>query len=181
MTNARPSELTLPVASFSALRRAMVEALGEQAAADAMRQAGYAAGDSLHSILGGGAEHDPGEIPVSRFWSDFARLFSSRGWGRLAFVPLHEGVGSLESNDWFEATDGAGGQGGQPSCHFTTGLLANVLGQVAGADIAVLEVECRSRGDSRCRFLFGGSEPVFRVYEEIAGGSAPDDALAQIG
>lgn len=181
MTSTRPTELTLPVASFAALRDTMVEALGAETAAQALRQAGYAAGDALHAILGASGGRDVGELPSTRFWSDLSRLFSSRGWGQLSFAPLHDGVGALDSNDWVESRRDAEDPSGQPSCHFTTGLLANVLGQVAGAEVAVLEVQCRSRGDSRCRFLFGGSDPVFRVYEEVSAGSEPDRALARLG
>jgi hypothetical protein len=59
----------------------------------------------------------------------------------------------------------------QPSCHFTTGVLANILGRAADGEVAVLEVECRSRGDQRCRFLFGGADAVYSVYV----GSQPAD------
>ncbi len=46
-TNARPQELALPVASLAALRRALAEAVGDDAAAVAFQQAGVAAGDAF--------------------------------------------------------------------------------------------------------------------------------------
>ncbi|MEX0907127.1 MAG: V4R domain-containing protein [Gemmatimonadota bacterium] len=178
-SSARPSELALPVASLAALRDALYDSVGAEAAEQALRQAGYAAGDALFRILGAAADDDPGGTPADRFWSDFSRLFSGRGWGQISFSPVHDGVGSLDAPDWVESR--ANPPADQPSCHFSTGVLANILGQVADAEVAVLEVECRSRGDQRCRFLFGGADAVYSVYEQVAAGAEPDNALAQLG
>jgi hypothetical protein len=60
-------------------------------------------------------------------------------------------------------------------------VLANLLGRVAGSDVAVLEVECRSRGDQRCRFLFGGAIAVYALYDRIAAGTETEAALAELG
>src|SRR5690606_38226676 len=45
----RPQELALPIASLAALRNALIDAVGEDAAAAALRAAGHAAGDALHA------------------------------------------------------------------------------------------------------------------------------------
>jgi predicted hydrocarbon binding protein len=66
----------------------------------------------------------------------------------------------------------------RPSCFFSTGMLANILGNAAGAPIAVLEVECRSQGDARCRFLFGSNEALQTLYERVGSGESIDAALA---
>jgi predicted hydrocarbon binding protein len=174
----RTPELALPVASLAALRDSLVSSVGPEAAALALRQAGHAAGDALYRILSAGDSESLIAMPAERFWAQLARLFSSRGWGQLAYTQVHPGVGSLDSSDWAEVRgDGAAGQ---PSCHFTTGVLANLLGQLADAEVAVLEAECRSRGDQRCRFLFGGADAVYAVYERMAAGDAPDAALARL-
>lgn len=178
-TSSRTPELAIPVASLAALRDSLVSSVGPEAAALALRQAGHAAGDALHRILAG---HDPrslAALPADRFWAQLARLFSSRGWGQLSYSQVHSGVGSLETGDWAEARTEV--DTAQPSCHFTTGVLANLLGQIADAEVAVLEAECRSRGDHRCRFLFGGADAVFAVYERIAAGDEPDAAVARLG
>lgn len=175
----RTSEMTLPVASLAALRDGLVEAVGAEAASQALRHAGHAAGDTFFAILQSG-EGDAADRSASRFWTDLERLFASRGWGRMSFTPAHDGVGSLEASDWAEANADSAPGAAATSCHFTTGVLANMLGQVAGGEVAVLEVECRSRGDERCRFLFGGAEAVYRVYEDMAAGTAADHALAQL-
>lgn len=178
-TSTRTPELALPVASLAALRDSLISSVGPEAAALALRQAGHAAGDALHRILSGGDPTSLSALPADRFWSQLSRLFSSRGWGQLTYSQVHSGVGSLEATNWAEAR--ADASAGQPSCHFTTGILANLLGQIADAEVAVLEAECRSRGDHRCRFLFGGADAVFAVYERIAAGDEPDAALARLG
>ena len=178
-TSSRTPELALPVAAIAALRDSLVSSVGPETAALALRQAGHAAGDALYRILSGRNPVSLTALPADRFWNQLARLFSSRGWGQLNFSQVHTGVGALDTTDWAEVrTDSAAGH---PSCHFTTGILANLLGQVADAEIAVLEAECRSRGDQRCRFLFGGADAVYAVYERISAGDEPDAALARLG
>ena len=41
-------------------------------------------------------------------------------------------------------------------------------------------MECRSRGDSRCRFLFGSPEALNGVYRRLLGGENLDAAVAQL-
>ena len=178
-TSSRTPELALPVASLAAIRDSLVSSVGPEAAALALRQAGHAAGDALYRILSGGDADALTSLPADKFWAQLARLFSSRGWGQLTYAQVHTGVGSLEAANWAEAR--AESDSGQPSCHFTTGVLANLLGQIADAEVAVLEAECVSRGDHRCRFLFGGADAVYAVYERIAAGDEPDAALARLG
>jgi hypothetical protein len=40
-----------------------------------------------------------------------------------------------------------------------------------------MEVECRSRGDARCRFLAGAPETLSTLYERMAQGSSYAGAL----
>jgi predicted hydrocarbon binding protein len=68
----------------------------------------------------------------------------------------------------------------RPSCFFTSGLLANLLGRAAGAQVSVLEVQCRSRGDHECRFLFGSDEALYAVYESLRSGQDVERSLAQL-
>ncbi len=171
----RPQELALPIASIAALRNALIDAVGEDAAAAALRAAGHAAGDALYATLSAG---DGDAAPADRFWQRLTRLFQSRGWGVLRHDDAHPGVGALESADWVEADAFAGAM--RPSCFLTTGLLANLLGRVAGREVAVLEVECRSRGDAHCRFLFGSGEALDAVYSHVARGESARDSLASL-
>ena len=173
-------ELALPVPSFRAMRAALDESVGPDAAATALRRAGHAAGDALFPLLSAGTPDAPaaeaGELPEAAFWRRVADLFGSRGWGRLEFQAIHLGLGALEAADWAEADPADGGL--HPSCHFTTGLLANLLGRTAGADVGVLEVECRSRGDLCCRFVFGGHDALDTLYQALARGQSLEQALA---
>jgi hypothetical protein len=85
----------------------------------------------------------------------------------LTFTPLSDAVVALDSSDWAEAST----QGSQyPSCHVSSGLLADFFGRIAGQTVAVMEVECRTRGDSSCRFLMGSPDTLATVYERMAEG-----------
>jgi len=178
--NARPQELALPVASLAALRRALAESVGDDAAAAALQEAGVAAGDAFYKLLVHAAA--PGEDPAhwgeSQFWRRFGELFERRGWGRIANEALHPGVGALDAFDWVESNPEL--LAGRPACHFTSGLLANLLGRVCQDEVAILEVECRSRGDARCRFLYGNPEVLESVYGRLRAGMAVEDSLAAL-
>ena len=43
--------------------------------------------------------------------------------------------------------------------------------------VAVMEVECRSRGESRCRFLAGAPETLSALYDRMAAGASYLEAL----
>jgi predicted hydrocarbon binding protein len=181
-------ELALPTASLLAIRQALTEEVGPDAAARALQRAGFAAGEALFPLLGdrpgpgaganSAAAHPPSELPETLFWRRLSELFASRGWGHLRYEPVHPGVGALVATDWVEASPAA--DAARPSCHFTTGLLANLLGFAADAEVGVLEVECRSRGDQRCRFLFGGAGALGAVYSSLLHGADVDQSLAQL-
>lgn len=178
-----PPELAIPVASLAALRHALAQEVGADAAARALAAAGKAAGDALFSQLAYSNDAQDGAPSVAglgeaTFWRRLSQLFGSRGWGTLSHSAAHEGVGALEAPDWVEAD--AEARAGRPSCFFTTGVLANLLGNAAGAAVSVLEVECRSRGDARCRFLFGSAAALDALYERVGSGESADSALAEL-
>ncbi|HEX7051430.1 MAG TPA: V4R domain-containing protein [Longimicrobiales bacterium] len=171
------AELTLPTASLHAMRRALEAEVGVEAAARALHNAGHAAGDALFERLAADTP-EISELMEAEFWQRLNALFAERGWGALHFEATHPGIGSLESSDWAEA-DPVGGAA-HPSCHFTAGLLANLLGRTAGDRVGALEVECRSRGDLRCRFLFGGAAALGRLYDALSAGRELEGALAEL-
>src|SRR4029450_6118470 len=100
---------------------------------------------------------------------------AEQGWGTLSAHKLGDAVLALDSTEWAEAADE--GRGEFPSCHITCGLLAEFLVRVAEGLVAVMEVECRSRGDARCRFLAGAPETLSTLYERMAQGSSYGEAL----
>ena len=171
----RAPELAIPVASLSALRQALTAEVGADAAASALRAAGHAAGDAWYPQLQTGEGGDVSEVT---FWRRLSQLFHSRGWGSLTHSAVHPGVGALDAADWVEAHPETGEA--RPSCFFTTGLLANLLGNVAGSDVAVMEVECRSTGAQRCRFLFGSADALNALYARVSSGDAVDAALSEL-
>lgn len=178
---ARPQELALPVASLAALRKALARSVGADAAAVALQEAGVAAGDAFYEMLlraPGGEDGSAADWPETVFWRRFGELFERRGWGRIANETLHNGVGALDAFDWTESEPDSGAQ--RPSCFFTAGLLANLLGRVSNDEVAVLEVECRSRGDSRCRFLYGAPEVLDLVYGRVRRGEPVDESIASL-
>lgn len=180
---ARPAELALPVTSLAALRSALESQVGADAAAQALRHSGHAAGDTLISQLA--QTSDPAadrheqlrNVTGDTFWRRLSQLFATRGWGTLAHDTPHPGIGSLESANWVEAVPGSAAR---PSCFFTTGMLANLLGNAAGDDIAVLETECRSRGDEHCRFLFGSPVALDALYTRLRSGENVQDSISTL-
>ena len=58
-----------------------------------------------------------------------------------------------------------------PSCAFTSGLLADFMSRLGDAPLAAMEVECRSRGEARCRWLIGAPESLTALYEHMAQGA----------
>jgi predicted hydrocarbon binding protein len=105
-----------------------------------------------------------------------AEFFGEQGWGHLTVAPLGPSVLALDSTDWAEAMDER--HGDYPSCHLSCGLLADFLGRLSQGVVAVMEVECRTRGDARCRFLAGAPESLGTIYERMSQGSGYLEALA---
>lgn len=169
----RSQNILLPAAALRALHTALVDSMGAEAAAGALQRAGHTAGDAIAGSLDGVRDADE-----AVFWSRLGDLFARRGWGRFAHETIHAGIGALDSGDWAEAAPSGGS--GPTGCHFTTGLLANLLGRIAGDEVGVLEVECRSRGDLRCRFLFGARDALEPVYAALAAGRDAEQAIADL-
>lgn len=151
--------------AVAALRTTLVQGLGGDAAAY-LQQAGYAGGDAVHGAfarwLATQGQPAPESLDVEAFAAQASRFFSELGWGSLQLT-AGSPIATLDSPDWVEA-DGAGEF---PGCHLGTGLLAAFFGRVAEQPLAVMEVECRSTGGSRCRFLLGSAEEMQRVWEEM--------------
>lgn len=174
--------LNLPKATLGAVHRAVGSTHSPAEAAALLRQIGFETGQEFLQAFRHWLEHhrqeagaDPASLSTEEFWSHLSAYFSSLGWGRMDFEQLHSGVGALSSQDWAEADAHEGGR--QPACHFSTGMLADLLSRLIGADLAVMEVDCRGRGDARCRFLLGGAEALQRVYAGLRQGNGVDAAV----
>jgi hypothetical protein len=62
-------------------------------------------------------------------------------------------------------------------CFFSSGMLADFLGRLSGEPVSVMEVECRSRNDARCRFLSASPDTLNTVYEQMTQGTGYEQAL----
>jgi predicted hydrocarbon binding protein len=169
-------DIRFPADSLLALRRALVREVGTQAATQALREAGHAAGDILFERL---IRDDdaPAATPRATFWGRLAGLFRELGWGTVEHEEPHPGVGALLARDWFEV--GAGSA--HPTCPFTTGVLANILGRIADGEVAVMVVGCDGSEPGCCRFLFGSRPVLDDLYGGLREGQDLETALGTLG
>lgn len=178
MTNRAPL-LRISAATLPALHRAIADGRDHGEAARLARQFGFESGPAFYEALREWvAEEMSGsieELSPEQFWETIATFFSTVGWGELSFDRLHDGIAVLQSPDWAEAQVNSGAR--HPTCHVTTGVLADLLARVAGTDLAVLEVQCRSSGDDLCRFMVGGPEALGALYESLRQGRTLDQAI----
>ncbi len=173
--------VALTRASLSALREALVRDAGPAAAAY-LQDAGYAGGDTLFASftawLQDRGEGPPEGLDLDVFEQRASEYFRDAGWGSLAIGTLRDAVATLDSADWGEADPASGVD--HPSCHLTTGMFADFFGRIADHPLAVLEVECRSAGDSRCRFLVGNADVMTHVYDELGRGVTYEEAVQAV-
>ncbi len=165
------------------LRASLERDTGLQAAAY-LQEAGFAGGEELYMAFGewlGRARgvKQPSEMDVEFLGEVLGEFFTDQGWGRLTATPLGPAVLALDSAEWAEALDER--QGEFPSCHLSCGLLADFLGRISQDLVAVMEVECRSRGESKCRFLAGSPETLGILYDRMAQGTGYLEALGVVG
>ncbi len=167
--------------ALSALRSALLRD-AELAGATYLQEAGYAGSEAVyHSFrdwLRGRIDAEPGELSLDKFGELASDYFRDAGWGSLEIGSLQQAVATVDSADWGEADPAVPLD--HPGCHLTTGMFAGFFGHVADRALAVLEVECRSMGAQRCRFLLGGTDLVNHIYEEIEGGVGYEEALAGV-
>lgn len=161
------------------LRETLERDAGLQAATW-LQDAGFAGGEALYNAYADWLRtthgvSEPGSLDAARLSEVLASFFSEVGWGALEAQALGAAVLSLDSTAWAEAAEEGGAT--FPSCHFSCGLLADFLGRMSGDTVAVMEVECRTRGDDRCRFLAGAPDTMSMLYERMAQGMSYDEAL----
>ena len=165
--------------SLQQLRASLERDTGVQAAAY-HQEAGFAGGEQLFSAYTAWLAESyrverPGELDARHLGDVLSRFFADTGWGEVGVRPLGAAVLALDSTNWAEASESGGAD--YPSCHLSCGLLADFLGRMSDGMVAVMEVECRSRGDGRCRFLAGAPETLGMVYERMSQGMSYGEAL----
>lgn len=151
----------------------------EQAIA-VLQEAGYAAGDAVYHAFtawlpGRAGVERPEDLDAELLGEVLSDFFGASGWGMIAMTPVGTSALALDSSDWAEAEPGTAET---PMCFFSAGMLADFLGRLSDQPVSVMEVECRSRGDARCRFLSATPEVLETVYNEMAAGRSYEQALA---
>ncbi len=175
------TDISLSASGLVAVSAKAFHALRDRVGAQALQEAGYAAGDDTYQAFvrwlpAHAGVDDPRELAAPRLADILSTFFSSLGWGNVEVTALGEAAVAFDSADWAEAQAGAGLQ--YPGCYFTAGLLADFMSRIGDASLAVMEVECRSRGDARCRWLVGAPETLQQLYQHMAQGA---DYLAVLG
>jgi predicted hydrocarbon binding protein len=170
-------EVAIPAATLLGLQRALRIESGPVVAVQAMNAAGYHTGEALGEEVLGTAGDAEDTMASATFWRTLREQLRARGWGTLEHEAIHPAVGLLASRDWAEA-EGDGEV--RPACAFSSGLLAAILSHAAGGSVAVLETECRARGDERCAFVFGSEQAVRALHAELLEGADLDDALSAL-
>ena len=167
--------------SLAALRAALLRDAGPTAAAY-LQEAGYAGGETLFASfrtwLREQGFDEPEELDVKEFERHASAYFRDAGWGTLEIGALADAVAVLDSPDWGEADPSSHLE--FPGCHLTTGMFADFFGRIAEAPLAVLEVECRSMGAERCRFLLGSAEVMVHIYDALGRGTTYEQAVSEV-
>ena len=159
--------------------RAVLERDTGLQAASYLQEAGFAGGEELFAefsewLLATRGVERPAQLDARYLSEILSQFFSELGWGTLTARPLGA-VMALDSAEWAEAS--YEGRGEFPSCHLTCGLLADFFGRLSDGLGAGMEVECRTRGDARCRFLAGAPETLSALYDRMAQGTSYAEAL----
>lgn len=174
MTESTTTQMVgVAVPTLRELRAAVLMTGDPETAVNALREAGYAGGDSVHAAFeawlsestgSSAGRTDASDLSLGEFGERTADFFRSAGWGTVTFSENEaEGMAIIDVEDCWE-----GPVAGDSGCQITTGLLAAFFGRIAGYPIAVLETECCSSGSSRCRFLLGNAEVMQAKWEELA-------------
>lgn len=167
--------------SFDALRAALLRERG-LAGATQLQDAGFAGGESLfgsfRTWVKARADAEAGEMSTEEFGELASEFFREAGWGTFQLGSLADAVATVDSTDWQEADPGTVLE--HPGCHLTTGMLAGFFATAGDAPLAALEVECRSAGNPRCRFLIGAGSVLTYVFEEVERGTDYHRAIAKL-
>ncbi len=170
--------LTIGTGGLRQLHRSLLQ-YAPDAAISVLQESGYAAGEGVYAALSAwlgthaGTEH-PEELDATLFAGALSDFFQASGWGSLTITPVGGAALALDSPDWIEAEPGSAQM---PMCFFSSGMLSDLIGRVSGEQVAVMEVECRSKGDSICRFLSASPATLQEVYDKMAAGMSYVEAL----
>lgn len=160
-----PSLLSAPPATLLALRATLLTR-PDLDTVFALRDAGYAGGDSVYRafeayVLGRDAQ-DPQQLGVQHFFRRAGEFFTQCGWGATSLSAQDDAFCAVEIERCWEAAPEH--QPDPRGCHLTIGVIGAFLEKFADYPVAVLEVEGPGTGSDRCRFLAGNSEMIADYY-----------------
>lgn len=144
-----------------------------------LQEVGFAAGAGVFQAFctwlpGETGVARPDELDAGRLNDVLSAFFQATGWGSVSVSQLGNAALVLDSSDWAEA---AAGSAQEPMCFFSSGMLADFFGRLSGEPVAVMEVECRSKNDARCRFLSASPDTLNTVFEQMTQGTGYEQAL----
>jgi predicted hydrocarbon binding protein len=165
--------------SLLALRTALFRDVGPNAAA-LLQEAGYAGGPAMYNAFGvwltARGLGAPESLAATEFGLRAGEFFREIGWGAIELGSL-ESVATVDAPAWAESDPAYPLD--FPGCYYTAGVLADFFGRLAGEPVAVMEVECRSMGAPRCRWLVGSGDTMQHVYDQMGQGVPYDQAVSQ--
>ncbi len=174
------SGITVGRKALHQLHAVLERETGAQAAL-LLREIGFATGESLYNAFGEWCRErygigKPQELDISHLGTALSGFFTDAGWGEVGTTDLGSDVLALDMPAWAEAEPRGATY---PSCHFSSGMLADFFTRLGGTQAAVMEVECLCRGDARCRFLLGSPDMLTYIYERMSAGMSYEQAMKQ--
>ena len=175
--SAAPDGMTIGRGTLRQLREGLLRHAPDHAV-NILQQAGFAAGEGIYRAFqtwlpGQAGVTRPEELDAAQLNDVLSAFFQAAGWGAVTVAALGPAL-AVDSRDWAEAEPGTTET---PMCFFSSGMLADFLGRLSGETVAVMEVECRSRNDPRCRFLSAAPETLNVVYDQMMRGKGYADVL----
>jgi uncharacterized protein len=174
--------IALPRPALAALRAVLFRQDATNAASY-LFESGYAGGAALHDAFTRWCASRQLPVPEDMSAPDFqthvTAFFSELGLGELRVGTLHDTALTFDSENWGEADPGSAMP--FPACYLTAGLFTDFFGRIGGSTVSVMEVECRSTGAARCRFLVASAETIQQVYDGITQGGHYETVLQQVG
>ncbi|MEM6961871.1 MAG: V4R domain-containing protein, partial [Myxococcota bacterium] len=123
---------------------------------------------------------DTKDLPLGFYLHILRRVWGLYGWGSLDLSFDLKEKGFLETIVDEAIYSASVGNIGRPTDHLVSGLLASIVGKLAGRELEAVEISCRSQGDPQCRFLLGQASRIQVVGTWVSQKRAPDDILSAI-
>lgn len=170
--------LTIGRGALRQLRQSLLRDAANTAVA-ILQEVGFAAGEGVYHTFRAWLPAQvgvagPEELDAAQMSAVLSAFFQSAGWGTVSVAPLGDAALALDTGDWAEAEPGSAET---PMCFFSAGMLSDFLGRLSGEPVAVMEVECRSKNDPRCRFLSASPDTLNTVYEHMMQGKGYAESL----